>query len=180
MLKLIVKGEELFDETTNEFSIRGGAVLEFEHSLVSLSKWEQKFQKPFLSSAGKTTEETLGYIEAMLISPGVDPEILNELTVDHLTAINAYIDDTHTATTFGVMPERRGLGETITAELIYYWLVAFNIPFEVETWHLNNLFALVRVCNIKNQKPKKMNRREIAERNQQLNAERRAKFNTKG
>ena len=180
MLKLIVPGTEYFNEETSTFETVGDTELELEHSLISLSKWESKYQKPFLSNSPKTPEEIMGYVEAMIISPIYPPEIFNSFSQENFLAINRYIESKESATTFGSMPERKGQGEVITSELIYYWMVAFNIPFECEYWHLNRLFSLIRICNIKNEKPKKMNRREIATRNRELNAIRRAQYNTSG
>jgi hypothetical protein len=180
MLKLIVVGTELFDEKTKTFDSFDDVELELEHSLISLSKWESKYQKPFLTQNEKTPEEILAYIEAMIISPFSPGEILHKLSRENIIQINEYIESSQSATTFGSMPERRGRGEIITAELIYYWMVAFNIPFECEHWHLNRLFALIRICNIKNSPPKKMSRSEIAARNRELNAARRAQYNTNG
>lgn len=180
MLRLIVPGTDYFNEETETFETVGDVELELEHSLVSLSKWESKYQKPFLDNNSKTTEELLGYIEAMIISPIYPSEIFGRLSQENINRINAYIESKESATTFGTMPQRRGKGEVITSELIYYWLVAFNIPFECEYWHLNRLFALIRICNIKNAKPKKMSRNEIASRNRELNAVRRAQYNTSG
>jgi hypothetical protein len=180
MLKLIILGEEHFDEETSEFSTVGDVEIELEHSLLSLSKWESKFKKPFLSDAVKSPEEIAAYIEAMIISPNYPHDIVFRLAQHNIKEVNDYIESTESATTFGVLPERKGKGETITSELIYYWMVAFTIPFECETWHLNRLFSLIRICNIKNSKPKKMSRGEIARRNAQLNAERKAKLGTTG
>ena len=180
MLRLIVPEVEFFDEETESFTSVESCVLELEHSLISLSKWESKYQKPFLSSNNKTKEEILGYILSMISTPEVPENILLRLSQENFDEINAYIESTQSATTFGVMPERRGQGEIITAELIYYWMVAFSIPFECEHWHLNRLFALIRICNIKNDKPKKMSRHEIAMRNRQLNEQRRAQLSTTG
>lgn len=180
MLKLIVLGDELFNEETEEFSTFGDVVLELEHSLISLSKWESKHEKPFLSPGEKTADEIISYIECMIKSPEVTPEIYSRFTQKNLDEINEYIDSKQNATTFGTMPEQKGKGETITAELIYYWMVAFSIPFECENWHLNRLFALIRICNVKNQKPKKMSRAEIAQRNRELNAQRRAESGSSG
>ena len=180
MLKIVVPGEEYFNEEEEVFQSVGDVELELEHSLVSLSKWESKYQKPFLSQSPKTPEEILYYIETMIISPIFPGGILERLSQENITQINDYIQSSESATTFGTMPERRGRGEIITSELIYYWMVAFNIPFECEYWHLNRLFALIRICNIKNSKPKKMSRNEIASRNRELNAIRRAQYNTSG
>lgn len=180
MLTLIVEGEEYFDEETNTFSTVGDVTLELEHSLVSLSKWESKFQKPFLGNSNKTNAETLSYIEAMIITPDYPSDVFRMFKESTFDEINRYIESPESATTFGTMPATKGKGEIITAELIYYWMVAFNIPFECENWHINRLFALIRICNIKNSKPKKMTRTEAAMRNRELNAQRRAALNTTG
>lgn len=181
MLKLTLTRTEHYDEQKEEFISFGDDVeIELEHSLISLSKWESKFQKPFLSNESKTKEELLYYVEAMIISPIYPNDIYNILSSENINQIQRYIDSKESATTFGSMPERKGRGEIITAELIYYWMVAFNIPFECEYWHLNRLFALIRICNIKNSKPKKMSRNEIASRNREINAIRRAQYNTSG
>jgi hypothetical protein len=180
MLTLIIPGNELFDENTQEFSTDGDLVLELEHSLVSLSKWESEFQKPFLSSIDKQEHEILGYIKHMLLTNTQETIPFEKFTQEHLDQINKYINSTQSATTFGIMPERKGHNEVITSELIYYWLVAFTIPFECQHWHLNRLFALIRICNIKNAKPKKMSRHEMATRNRELNAQRKAQLNTTG
>lgn len=180
MLKLTLTGTEYWDEKLEIFESVDEFVLELEHSLLSLSKWESKYKKPFLSSEKKTTEETLYYIEAMIVTPDYPNDILQRLSQTDIGQINEYIESSESATTFGVMPERQGRGEVITAELIYYWMVAFTIPFECERWHLNRLFALIRICNIKNSPQKKMSRSELAMRNRDLNAARRAKYGTKG
>jgi hypothetical protein len=180
MLKLIVLGDEYFNEETETFETVGDVELELEHSLISLSKWESKYQKPFLTSNSKTPEEISTYIEAMIILPFSPGEIVHRLSYENIKEINEYIESPQSATTFGSMPERKGRGEIITAELIYYWMVAFNIPFSCEYWHLNRLFSLIRICNIKNAPEKKMGRHEIASRNRELNAARRAQYNTRG
>lgn len=180
MLTITIEGDEIYNEQTNEFSTFGDVVIHLEHSLLSVSKWESKYQKPFLSSWDKTPEEIFGYVKAMLIDPDLDPDVLNGCSQKNIEEIQAYIESTQSATTFGMMPEHRGPGEVITAELIYYWMVAFTIPFECERWHLNRLFSLIRICNIKNSKPTKMSRNALAQRNAELNAKRRADLNTKG
>ena len=180
MLKLLVPGVEYFNEETETFETVGDFELELEHSLVSLSKWESKYQKPFLGKGSKTPQEILGYIEAMILTPIYPEDLFMRFNQQSLDVVSAYIESKESATTFGKMPERGGPGETITSELIYYWMVAFNIPFECERWHLNRLFALIRICNIKNSKQKKMSRNEIATRNRELNAQRKAQYNTTG
>ena len=182
MLKLIVSGEELFDEATETFSSFDDVVLDLEHSLVSLSKWESIYQKPFLGPDTKTPEEMLGYIKAMIMTPDFLPDVIYRLSNENLQEINDYISSNQSATTFNELLEDKGRGraEVITSELIYYWLVSFTIPFECETWHLNRLFSLIRICNIKNSKEKKMSRSELNARNRALNAERRTRLGTKG
>lgn len=180
MLKITIDEDEVFNEADSTFSNVGGVTLELEHSLISLSKWESQFQKPFLSPGVKTTEEVFGYLYAMVLTPGVGPDVLYRCTQQDIDKIQEYIDSSQSATTFGEMPGRRGPGEVITSELIYYWMVAFNIPFECQYWHLNRLFALVRICNVKNSKPQKMSRHEIAQRNRELNAKRKAELGTAG
>lgn len=181
MLTIVIPGDEYFDEEQDKFYTVGDVTLRFEHSLVSLSKWESKHKIPFLSvTHTKTTDQIFDYIKFMLVDPEVDPEVVHRCTPEQLEVIQQYIDSPESATTFGDMPGNKTRGETITSELIYYWLVAFTIPFEVEDWHLNRLFSLIRICNVKQQKPKKMSRHEIAERNRRLNAERRAALGTSG
>jgi hypothetical protein len=180
MLTIKLVGDELFNEESEEFLTVGDLVLEIEHSLVSLSKWESKFEKPFLGTEEKTNEEVYEYLKLMILTPDVPDDILTRFTQDNIIEINEYIDSPQSATTFGEMPKTRARGETITSELIYYWMVVFNIPFECETWHLNRLFSLIRICNIKNSKPKKMSKSSIAQRNRDLNNQRRAQLGSKG
>ena len=180
MLTLNVKGGESFNEQTQEFDDRPDCVLELEHSLVSLSKWEARFHKPFLDKNSKSNVEILSYVESMILNPIYPEGIVSWLSNDDIRKIKEYIESPASATTFGQMPERSGRGEVITSELIYYWLVAFSVPFEVERWHLNRLFALVRICNLKNQKPTKTSKADMARRNRELNAQRKAQYNTSG
>ena len=181
MFRLIIEAEELYDEKNQTFLSKGETVvMDLEHSLISLSKWESEFQKPFLNPGNKTTDEVFGYLKAMVVTPDVDLDALHRCSRRDVQEIQRYIDSPQSATTFGFMPDRRGPDEIITSELIYYWMIAFQIPWEAQYWHLNRLFALIRICNIKNSPKKKMSRRELAERNQRLNAERRAKLGTSG
>jgi hypothetical protein len=180
MLTITVGATDLYDESADRFSTQGGVDLQLEHSLVSLSKWESEFEIPFLGKSDKTTEEALAYIRYMVMTPNPPGDFLQRLSKENLQTIHAYIDRKMTATWFSEQPGAPKSREVITSELIYYWMTVFTIPFECETWHLNRLFTLIRICNIKQSKPKKMNRAETARRNRELNAQRRSQLGTTG
>lgn len=180
MLTITIPATEMWDEKNEKFIDIKGCRLQLEHSLVSLSKWESKWCKPFLFTNDKTTEEIMDYVRCMTLTTNISPEVYYGLTSENIKAINAYIEAPMTATHFG--SERNGSGkrEVVTSELIYYWMIALNIPFECQKWHLNRLLTLIRICNIKNQPAKKMSRREIMSRNAALNAARKKQLGTKG
>lgn len=180
MLTITIKELDTFDEEKQEFDTHPEVILNLEHSLISLSKWESKHQKPFLSFNKISTDEILSYIQMMIIDSEVDPKTIYRCTEEMLVTIQQYIDSPQSATTFGDLPARRGPSEVITSELIYYWMTAFQIPFEAQHWHLNRLFALVRICNMKNAPPQKMSKAEVAQRNRSLNAQRKKEFGTSG
>lgn len=171
---------EGWDEEKEEFVEATYQILNLEHSLISLSKWESKWCKPFLSKDDKTTEQTIDYIKFMTLTQNVKPDVYEHLTTSNIEQINKYIEAPMTATTFSEDKQAKGSREIITAELIYYWMIALQIPFECQKWHLNKLLTLIRVCNIKNAPPKKMSKRDVMSRNAALNAARRKQMNTKG
>lgn len=179
MLILTIPATELFNDKTQEFITVSEKTLQLEHSLVSLSKWESKWHKPFLSKEPKTVAETLDYIKCMTITQNVDPKVYSSLSNENIEQINEYIDAPMTATTFSNNQGSRNR-EVVTSELIYYWMISLNIPMECQKWHLNRLLTLIRVCNVKNTPPKKMSRREIMNRNAALNAARRKQLNSSG
>jgi hypothetical protein len=180
MLQITIPAVELWDERKQEFVTTKEQTLQLEHSLVSLSKWESKWCKPFLTKQEKNFEEILDYIKCMTITQNVDPEVYNYLTNKNIEEINNYINAPMTATYFSDDKTAKPNREQITAELIYYWMIALNIPFACQKWHLNRLLTLIKVCNIKNQPPKKRSRKEIMSRNAALNAIRRKQLSTKG
>lgn len=178
MLQIIIPTTENYDEINERFIIVDEQVLQLEHSLISLSKWESKWKKPFLGKNDKTEEESLDYIRCMTLN-NVHPLIYNGLTKEIVSQVSAYIQDPMTATTFSKTDNKINR-DIITAEIIYYWMVALNIPFECQKWHLNRLLTLINVCNIKNQPPKKMSGKQVMSRNAALNAARRKALNTTG
>ena len=181
MLQITVPiSPEGWDAEKEEFIAPQTKVLQLEHSLVSLSKWESKWHKPFLAKNNKTLEETIDYIKCMTITQNVNPNVYEHLTKQNMDMIGKYIDDSMTATFFTEEKMRRTNSEIITSELIYYWMIALNIPFECQKWHLNRLLTLIKVCNIKNQPTRKMSTRDRLSRNAALNEARRKKFNSKG
>ena len=181
MLEITIPGTEEWDEDKEEFITTKETTLRLEHSLVSLSKWESRWCKPFLDSKDKTVEETLDYIRCMTITQNVDPNVYYGLTNENVQQVEAYIYAPMTATTIGRRNNKTfGPKETITSELIYYWMIALNIPFECQKWHLNRLITLIEVCNIKNSPPKKLSRNELLMRKTERNAQRRKALNSKG
>lgn len=183
MLKLTVPGYEYYDERTNMFGRTKTTTLQLEHSLVSLSKWEEKWQKPFLGKDQKTMEQCIDYVRCMTITQNVDPLVYNGLTAENFEVINRYIEAPMTATWFSEKDKKKFNREVITAEIIYYWMIALNIPFECQKWHLNKLLTLVRVCNIKNTPPKKHGKganRAMLDQRTALNRARREQLHTKG
>lgn len=184
MLKVIVPGlgSEDWDEIEEEFIYHAESEdveLQLEHSLVALSKWESKWHERFLGRNDLTDEQMIDYIRCMTIND-VDPEVYSRLTTEVLTQIKEYMDDPMTATTFGKSNPRSNSSEATTSEIIYYWMIVNNIPVEFEHWHIKRLLTLIRVCSIKNQPAKKMNKLEVAKTYRSLNAERCAKLGTKG
>lgn len=183
MLKIIIPAAEAWDEVNQEFVYVKETELLLEHSLISLSKWESKWNKPFLKKDEKTEEEMLDYIRCMTINKNVDSSIYRNLDGKNIKLIMDYINAPMTATTFSERTREssnRISGEIATSEVIYYWMVAHGIPFECEKWHLNRLLTLIKVCNIKSTPPEKMSKSSIMRRNSDLNAARRARLHSRG
>ena len=179
MLEITIPASEIFNEETSEFIQIKEQKLRLEHSLVSLSKWESKWCKPFLTKESKTYEESTDYIRCMTITQNVDPKVYNNIPIDIISKVNAYIDAPMTATTINDRNQKKNR-EIVTAEIIYYWMIEFGIPFECQKWHLNRLITLITVCNIKQSPQKKMSKSEILAANKKLNDARRKKYNTRG
>ena len=181
MLTLKIDDVQMYDEKTEKFLTVKGQTLQLEHSLVSISKWEAKYKKPFLSRTPKNMEETIDYIKFMTITQNVNPLLYSAITVEQVKQINAYIDDPMTATTITKQEGKgSGVGRIVTSEELYYQMAAYQIPWEAQKWHFNRLLMLLRVCDEKNKPKKKMRKGEIARRNRSLNAARRARTGSRG
>lgn len=181
MLKIVVKGGEVYNEETSEISFTKDTVLQLEHSLISLAKWESKWHKPFLEDMDKRTpEEDLDYIRCMTITQNVDPSVYERLSIENMLAIRNYLDDKMTATWISDKQGPKSKQKKVTAELIYYWMISLQIPFECEKWHLNRLLTLIRVCNVENAPKKKMKKGDIYKQNRALNEARRKSMGSRG
>lgn len=188
MLKLEVPAREMYDYRTEEFITIKPVSLKLEHSLLSVSKWESIYHKCFLdtmseeNSNGISPAEFRDYVRCMTVNDNVPPLVYECLTSEELEKISEYIADPMSATTInrhGPKKARRG-GDKMTSEMIYYYMIASDIPFECQKWHLNRLLKLITICGIKNAPAQKMSKRDIMARNMALNAQRRAKYHTKG
>lgn len=182
MLRITLPATEMWDERINEFVYSEEQTLELEHSLVALSTWESKWHKSFFSRKDKTEEESLDYIRCMTLTPNVHPDTYFRLSKDNMDKIHEYMNDPMTAAYFTQDDDKEGGGgrDTVISELIYYWMIALGIPPQYDTWHLNKLLALIRVCELKNQPPKSRNKGDLARNYAALNAARRQKLGTKG
>ena len=180
MLQITIPATEQWDEKNQVFVKTDEQVLRLEHSLVSLHKWESKWHKSFLFTKEKTYEETLDYIKCMTLTQNVNPDVYYCLTNENITQINEYIADPMTATYIYEDEKKEINRDKVTAELIYYWMISLEIPFECQKWHLNQLLALIKVCNVKNNPKKKMSNRDILSRNKALNEARKKSMHTRG
>lgn len=182
MLKIHIPETEAYSNEYNKFINVKATDITLEHSLISISKWEAKYHKAFLDEkVEKTNEELIDYIRFMSLSSNIDPNAFMVIPSDEMRRILEYIKDSQSATTFSDEKTGRASRDVITSELIYYWMVALQIPFECQKWHINRLLTLVKICNIKNNPDKKkMSRNEIYAQNKMLNAQRRARLHSKG
>lgn len=180
MLEITVPKREFWDESTETFFTTPEIKLVLEHSLISISKWEMTWQKPFLGKDDKTTEETLDYVRCMTINKNVPNYVYKALTAQDMELITSYLDNKMTATHITRRRRAQKSSEVITSEVIYYWMIMYGIPFECQKWNLNRLLTLIEVCEIKSGNAPKMSRNEIIKQNAALNAARRAKHHTKG
>ena len=189
-LPIFVPKQELWDDTREILiPIERDIKLSLEHSLVSLSKWESKWRKPFLSPEEKTQEEMLDYIRCMILNEDVDEDIVYAFTPKDMKAIEVYIATDQTATTFPKETSKEPQSnELMTSELIYYYLSQMQCPFiPTEGWHLSRILTLIRVASFKQKPEKKLNKTEalaqcesIKERNERIFEEMRRKAEKEG
>ena len=179
MLYLTVSSGEIFDEATWTFTEIKPTVIQLEHSLLAISKWESKWKKPFMSTKQKTDEEFRDYVRCMTINRNVDPNVYYRLTASDYRKIDDYIHDPMTATVFRNTKKDRPSSKVVTSEQIYFWMCQAQIPFEAEKWHLNRLMTLIRIYSVENN-PKKMSKNDIYKDNKALNAARKAQHHSRG
>lgn len=184
MLEITIPRMEFLDEATSQFVVFPEVHLTLEHSLISISKWESKWKKPFFDKEPRTLEESHDYIRCMCIGKEPDEATLRNIPGSEMARVNAYIDDPMTATWFNDKnaPGGRpgGRGQAITSELIYYWMINYEVPPEYQKWHLNRLLTLIKICERKSQPGKKMKKKDIYAQNRALNEMNRAKYHSKG
>ena len=184
MLEVIVPAREYWDETLEQFTSQDERVLQLEHSLISISKWESKWRKPFLANTGdRTVEESIDYIKCMTLSRSVPPEAYLALTQENVDAVADYINQSQTATWFNEAPgvkKSSTSSQVVTSELIYYWMITYNIPAEYQKWPLSRLIALIRICETKSRPPQKMSKADVRAQMRKLNEQRRAEYGTRG
>ena len=175
--------ETMWDESTEEFVTRPGckgATIQLEHSLISVSKWESKWHKSYLSTRERTVEEAIDYIRCMTLTKDVRPEVYEHLTVENIKQVDAYIKDPMSATTIKRKPGKGPTRKIITSEVIYSWMIESEVPFSCEKWHLNRLLTLIEVRNERSNPGKKMSPKSVMKNNAALNAARRSKMHSKG
>lgn len=183
MLQITIPGGEFFNNASQMFTYSKPQTLQLEHSLVSISKWESKWQKAFLSREQKTEEEFRDYVRCMTLTQNVDPEVYCNLTNENIRQIRAYMDNPMTATKLPQKPGRGGPTEVITSERVYSWMIALQIPVEYQKWHFNRLMTLIQLCNLNNEKsvPKnKKSRGDLYAQHRAINQANRARFHSAG
>lgn len=179
-IEISIPDTRLWDPIKEEFLYVKSQKLLLEHSLLSVSKWEAKWKKPYLNTE-KTPIEVLDYLKCMTLTKHVDPNVYYAIPENELRRINEYISDPMTATTITNHEDTHApKRDIITAEILYWQMAQLNIDLEWEKRHLNRLLTLIQVCAIKSQPPKKMSKSEIARQNKALNAARRKKFHSHG
>lgn len=166
-----------------ELKVRDGktdVVLQFEHSLLSLSKWESRTKTPFLTTAPKDTSQLIDYFQDMLLTE-IDSSIVYRLSPDQLEDLSKYMNTPQTASSVPKNPSKSGASpETVTSELIYYWMTALEIDWAAESWHLTRLMMLIEITNFKRQPEKKADPKQMYQNWNEINERNKALFGTDG
>lgn len=169
-----------FDRVTEEFVTFPPARLTLVHNLLSIVRWESKWKRSFVDRPPSSVDEVIDYVECMADGQPSVPHMLERLTRDHTEAIKAYIADPMSASVMLSRPGQTKSSEKMTSDLIYYYMVTFQIPFEAEEWHLNRLLMLIRICNAKQSAGQKTNSKSAASQRAALNRARRARAGSRG
>lgn len=171
---------EYYDSEKNEFVYEEGGKVRFEYSLKMLYEWEGKWKKAFLKgNKNLTTEEAVDFYIMMALDP-IDKKFM---TGEAMETLSKYVNDPQTATTFAdgqngnTSPSK---GKIFTSEELYAMMITSNVPLDFENRNLNRLITILRVISVQNTPPKKMSKNDIYRQNAALNAERKARLNTKG
>lgn len=177
--KIIIPAtDDLWDEANNRFVSMKEHTLVIEHSLLSISKWEQKHEKAFITdgSSPMTVDELKDYIRCMTLNQ-VDDKVYDYLPLSVIKEIEDYISKPMTATSFYDYGQNEGptSRKKITCEEIYYKMISYGIPLEFEKRHINHLIALIRVFDIRGGNQKKMSQAEAAALQRRVNESRRRK-----
>lgn len=171
MLEILFDESELFNSKTNEIYVFSKKTIRFEHSLIAISKWEEKYRKSFVEST-KSIDEVVYYAWCMCLDDIEYEEFTMRLNQQILNKISDYISDTPTATKVPLIGDKNHKGDKITSELIYYWLTIHNIPFSVESWNFHRMMALIEIAIFKSTPPKKRSNAEILRERRELNERR--------
>ncbi len=175
MLELTIPKQE-FLTWDEEFINIPETYLKLEHSLISLKKWEEKWHIPFLDkNKEKTPEQLADYVRCMCINTVQDPAVFNYIPKEYMDKIAEYIENPMTATWFSDKGSKKNniqrSNQTLTAELLYYYMIACNIPVEFQKWHLNQLITLIRVCKEEEESRSSSNKKKSASEIARSNAE---------
>lgn len=174
MLKITVPAQELYDPKTGMFYYTKPVMLTLEHSLLSLSKWESDWEKPFINR-DHTIREFNDYVRCMTLTQNVDPSVYDRLTDANRQAVQSYIDRKMSAAVIHDDGTSKRSTKFMTADLIYYYMVEAGIPFQpCEKWHLNRLLTLIRIIGIERRTDNKMSKADSARRHASINRARRA------
>lgn len=182
MLELHLPETEFFDRANSKIIRVPEVTLHLKHSLLTLSKWETIWEIPFLGEGKKTTEQLYSYVNIMA-GGDLDELTLSRLTSEHYEKLNAYLSSKQSATWFSESPNQRRSTQTVTSELIYFWMTTYNIPFECENWPFPRLMNLIRIASIKNDPDagkKKRNKSQMLSERAMLNKKRREQYGTTG